>query len=60
MTMVIFGYSDERKIRGDELVLLMEEILYQSRLVAYPVIYRVLYIPGAGFLPWADMAIKIL
>ena len=30
----------------------MEEILHQLRLVVYPIIYRVLYIPGgAGFLP---------
>ena len=33
-------------------VLLMEEILHQLRLVVYPTIYTVLYIPGgAGFLP---------
>ena len=32
--------------------LLMEEILHQLRLVVYPVIYKVLYIPGVeGFLP---------
>ena len=31
---------------------LMEEILHQFMLVVYPIIYRVLYIPGgAGFLP---------
>ena len=30
---------------------LMEEILHQLRLVVYPIIYKVLYIPGAGFLP---------
>jgi len=30
----------------------MEEILHQLRLVAFPISYRVLYIPGgAGFLP---------
>ena len=30
----------------------MEEILHQLRLVVYPIIYKVLYIPGgAGFLP---------
>ena len=30
----------------------MEEILHQLRLVVFPIIYRVLYIPGgAGFLP---------
>ena len=30
----------------------MAEILHQLRLVAYPIIYMVLYIPGgAGFLP---------
>ena len=35
-----------------EKILLMEEILHQLRLVVYPIIYRVLYIPGgAGFLP---------
>ena len=38
-----------------EVILLMEEILHQLRLVVYhvyPIIYRVLYIPGgAGFLP---------
>ena len=29
-----------------------EEILHQSRLVVYPTIYKVLYIPGGvGFLP---------
>ena len=33
-------------------ILLMEEILHQLRLVVYPIIYMVLYIPGgAGFLP---------
>ena len=33
------------------LILLMDEILHQLRLVVYPIIYRVLYIPGgAGFL----------
>ena len=33
-------------------ILLMEEILYQLRLVVYPIIYKVLYIPGgAEFLP---------
>ena len=30
----------------------MEQILHQLRLVVYPIIYKVLYIPGgAGFLP---------
>ena len=31
----------------------MEEILHQLSLVAYPIIYKVLYIPGGclGFLP---------
>ena len=34
------------------LLLLMEEILHQLRLVVYPSIYKVLYLPGgAGFLP---------
>ena len=34
------------------ILLLMEEILHQLRLVVSPIIYRVLYIPGgAGFLP---------
>ena len=33
-------------------LLLMEEILHQLRLVVYPIIYKVFYIPGgAGFLP---------
>ena len=33
-------------------ILLMEEILHQLRLVVYPPLYKVLYIPGgAGFLP---------
>ena len=33
-------------------ILLMEEILHRLRLVVYPIIYRVWYIPGgAGFLP---------
>ena len=33
-------------------ILLMEEILHQLRFVVYPIIYRVLYIPGgARFLP---------
>ena len=34
-------------------LLLMEEILHQLRLVVYPIIYRVIYIPGGclGFLP---------
>ena len=33
-------------------ILLMAEILHQLRLVVYPIIYRVLYIPGGclGFL----------
>ena len=31
-------------------ILLMEEILHQLRLVAYPIIHRVSYISGAGFL----------
>ena len=32
-------------------ILLMEEILHQLRLVVYPIIHTVLYIPGgAGFL----------
>ena len=31
---------------------LVEEVLHQLRLVVYPIIYKVLYIPGgAGFLP---------
>ena len=29
------------------LILLMEEILHQLRLVVYPIIYEVLYIPGS-------------
>ena len=34
-----------------KVVLLMAEILHQLRLVVYPIIYKVLYIPGgAGFL----------
>ena len=33
-------------------LLLMEELLHQLRLVVYPIVYRVLYIPGgAGFQP---------
>ena len=34
-------------------ILLMEEILHQLRLVVYPIIYRVLYISGGcvGFQP---------
>jgi len=33
-------------------LLLMEEILHQLRLLVYPIIDRILYIPGgAGFLP---------
>ena len=34
-------------------ILLMEDILHQLRLVVFPIIYRVLYIPGGclGFLP---------
>ena len=31
-------------------ILLMEEILHQLRLVVYPIIYKVLYIPGG----WQD------
>ena len=31
-----------------QVILLMEEILHQLRLVVYPIIYKVLYIPG-GF-----------
>ena len=34
------------------MLLLMAEILHHLRLVVYPIIYRVLYIPGGtGFLP---------
>ena len=34
------------------MLLLMEKILHQLSLVVYPIIYRVLYIPGgAGFRP---------
>ena len=34
------------------MILLMDKILHQVRLVVYPIIYRVLYIlGGAGFLP---------
>ena len=33
-------------------ILLMDKILHQVRLVVFPIIYMVLYIPGgAGFLP---------
>ena len=42
------------KIMDDfrNILLLMAEILHQLRLVVYPIIYRVLYIPGgAGFQP---------
>ena len=36
----------------DVVILLMEEVLHQLRLVVYPIIYTILYIPGgAGFLP---------
>ena len=36
----------------DAVILLMAEILHQLRLVVYPIIYRVSYIPGgAGFQP---------
>ena len=39
-------------------ILLMEELLHQLRLVVYPIIYRVLYIPGsAGFLPSTVLAL---
>ena len=31
------------------LIMLMAEILHQLRLVVYPIIYRVLYIPGGCF-----------
>ena len=35
------------------MLLLMDKILHQLRLVVYPIIYMVLYIPGgAGFCPW--------
>ena len=39
--------------KGRSLILLMEEILHQLRLVVYPIIYMVLYIPGGclGFRP---------
>ncbi len=34
------------------MILLMEGVLHQLRLVVYPIIYKVLYIPGGpGFLP---------
>ena len=37
---------------GETTILLMEEILLQLRLVVYPIVYRVLYIPsGAVFVP---------
>ena len=37
-------------VSSDWMVLLMEEIVHQLRLVVYPIIYRVLYIPGGW--PW--------
>ena len=42
------------------IILLMAEILHQLRLVVYPIIYKVLYIPGGclGFLP--TVALKSL
>jgi len=41
-------------------ILLMEEILHQLRLVGYPIIYKVLYIPGgAGFLPSTVVSSKV-
>ena len=41
-----------RKNRNAVKLLLMAEILHQLRLVVYPIIYRVLYIPGGvGFQP---------
>ena len=41
------------KIFQKKMLLLMEEILHQLRLVVYPIIFMVLYIPGGclGFLP---------
>jgi len=46
------GQNEEIIETTETLVLLMEEILHQLRLAVYPIIYKVLYIPGgAGFLP---------
>ena len=43
---------DHHTIGCKSIILLMEEILHQLRLVVYPIIYTVLYISGgAGFLP---------
>ena len=46
------GFAPQRWWRKNDAKQLMAEILHQLRLVVYPVIYRVLYIPGgAGFQP---------
>ena len=46
---MVVAAGDRLKIYGEEL--LMAEILHQLRLVVFPIIYNVLYIPGgAGFL----------
>jgi len=38
----------------------MEEILHQLRLVVYPIIYRVLYVPGgSGFTPSTILHVQI-
>jgi len=42
-------------------ILLMDKILHQLRLVVYPIIYRVLTIPGgAGFLPSTILHLQIV
>ena len=44
------------EVSPTSLEILLEEILHQLRLVGYPIIYRVLYIPGgAGFLSFNSM-----
>ena len=47
-----WSYQLWRKPQIDWMILLMEEILHQLRLVVHSIIYRVLYIPGGclGFL----------
>ena len=40
------------QVRSDVLIVVQKPGVYQFRLVVYPIIYRVLYIPGgAGFFP---------
>ena len=52
----------ESSVDGTGYILLMEEILNQLRLIVYPIVYEVSYIPGGclGFLPSACLHKKLI